>query len=113
MGTQLPLALQQGGCLLRRGLPGRWAHLPREVRRMRQHLSGASAKLAPHKSRSAWPAFFAFLVFVVGACGSTSSAPASQTTHFPLTITKADGSSVTIAKQPHRIVSLSPTATEM
>jgi iron complex transport system substrate-binding protein len=70
---------------------------------MRMHLSAASAKLA------------AATVFLV-ACGTTStiSPPAAgQTGHYPLTITESGGATVTIPKQPHRIVSLSPTATEM
>ena len=78
---------------------------------MRQHLSAASAKLAASNQSRIWPAI---LVLALAACaGSTSSPPAVQTTHFPLTITQADGTSVTIPKQPHRIVSLSATATEM
>lgn len=49
------------------------------------------------------------------ACGNTSSNSPSTSagTHFPITITETSGASVTITKQPHRIVSLSPTATEM
>lgn len=70
---------------------------------MRMHLSAASAKLA------------AALVLLV-ACGTTSTAtsPAgNQTAQYPVTIHESSGASVTIKKQPHRIVSLSPTATEM
>jgi iron complex transport system substrate-binding protein len=51
---------------------------------------------------------------VVVACGATSpSTPAAQSAHFPVTITEANGATVTLTKQPRRIVSLSPTATEM
>lgn len=48
------------------------------------------------------------------ACGATS--PSTSTTSgasYPVTIIESSGSTVTITKQPHRIVSLSPTATEM
>jgi iron complex transport system substrate-binding protein len=48
------------------------------------------------------------------ACGATSSPPpAAQSSHFPVTITEASGATLTLTQQPHRIVSLSPTATEM
>lgn len=56
----------------------------------------------------------AAITIAVAACGTTSSTPStSATAHFPVTITGTNGSSVTITRQPHRIVSLSPTATEM
>ena len=59
-------------------------------------------------------AVIATIGIAVAACGPTSSTPStSGTAHFPVTITGTDGTSVTITKQPHRIVSLSPTATEM
>lgn len=50
----------------------------------------------------------------LAACG-TSPAPSQQApaAQFPVTITETSGAAVTITKQPHRIVSLSPTATEM
>ena len=61
-----------------------------------------------------WRAVITVLTIVVVACGPTSSTPStSGTAHFPVTITGTNGASVTITKQPHRIVSLSPTATEM
>ncbi|HEV3101386.1 MAG TPA: ABC transporter substrate-binding protein [Candidatus Dormibacteraeota bacterium] len=65
-----------------------------------------------HRSRLA---FTAFISIALAACGATSSgSPASsQSAHFPVTIVEAGGASVTITKQPQRIVSLSPTATEM
>ena len=49
------------------------------------------------------------------ACSPTSSpAPSnSSAAHFPVTITGTNQASVTIARQPQRIVSLSATATEM
>jgi len=51
---------------------------------------------------------------VVSACGATTSSVSSTpSAHFPVTITESSGAKVTITKQPHRIVSLSPTATEM
>ena len=54
------------------------------------------------------------LTIAVAACGTTSSTPStSATAHFPVTVTGTNGTSVTITKQPRRIVSLSPTATEM
>ena len=59
-------------------------------------------------------ALTAAIALAVSACGVTSSTPStSGTAHFPVTITGTNGTSVTITKQPHRIVSLSPTATEM
>jgi iron complex transport system substrate-binding protein len=72
---------------------------------MRMHLSATSAKLVT-----------ALVVLVGVACGTTSTPDASASagaSHYPLTITEAGGGTVTIAKQPRRIVSLSPTATEM
>jgi iron complex transport system substrate-binding protein len=61
-----------------------------------------------------WRAVTAVLTIAVVACGPTSSTPStSGAAHFPVTITGTNGSSVTLTKQPHRIVSLSATATEM
>jgi len=53
-------------------------------------------------------------LITVGSCGPAST-PSSTSggAHFPVTITGTNGASVTINKQPHRIVSLSATATEM
>ena len=61
-----------------------------------------------------WPVA-ATIGIVLAACGATSATTPSTSTaaHFPVTITQANGASTTISKQPHRIVSLSPTATEM
>lgn len=61
-----------------------------------------------------WRAVIAAAIMVVTACGTTSSTPStSGTAHFPVTITGTNGAGVTITRQPHRIVSLSATATEM
>jgi iron complex transport system substrate-binding protein len=62
-----------------------------------------------------WLAATAAISMALTACGTTSPAtPSTSTTaHFPVTITGPSGTTVTIAKQPHHIVSLSPTATEM
>src|SRR5690348_2174262 len=77
---------------------------------MRTHHPRASAKL-PARSRLG----FVGLVLLVAACGGSQPAATSttQAAHFPLTITRADGATVTITHQPRRVVSLSPTATEM
>ncbi len=54
------------------------------------------------------------LSILVGSCGPASTpSSTSGSAHFPVTITGTNGASVTINKQPHRIVSLSATATEM
>jgi len=52
---------------------------------------------------------------VLSACGAASStAPStSSAAKFPVTLTGKNGTSVTITKQPHHIVSLSPSSTEM
>ena len=72
---------------------------------MRTHQLRASAKLAT----------LGTLVAVIAACGAVSSSPAStpQGARFPVTVTSSAGTTVTLNKQPQRIVSLSPTATEM
>ena len=76
---------------------------------MRTHQPRASAKLAIRFGIVA----FAF-VFLAASCGgsptSSSSPPASR---FPVSITEPGGATVTIAHQPHRVISLSPSATEM
>src|SRR5207245_2870609 len=76
---------------------------------MQQHQPEASAKLAGPIG------MFAFAVcFALTSCGGAQSAtPSAQTAHFPVTIALPDGRTVNITKQPHRIVSLSSTATEM
>src|SRR6184192_3319193 len=77
---------------------------------MRTHHPRASAKL-PARFRLGLVA----LVLLAAACGGSQPAATSttQAAHFPLTITRPDGVAVTITHQPHRIVSLSPTATEI
>ena len=73
---------------------------------MRTHQHVASAKLAAT----------AIAVGLIVACGANpSSGPATtpQSARFPVTITSPGGTTVTLDHQPHRIVSLSPTATEM
>src|SRR2546430_7275202 len=72
---------------------------------MRTHQHLASAKLAAT----------AVFVGLIVACGGTA-APAvttPQSARFPVTITSPGGTTVTLDHQPRRIVSLSPTATEM
>jgi len=69
---------------------------------MRTHLIATSAKLVAATVAAA-------------ACGvaTPTTAPNAQSAAFPVTISEVGGATVTIAKQPHRIVSLSPTSTEM
>ena len=56
----------------------------------------------------------AAIVIAASSCGAASSSTSSSTSAaFPVTITDTSGATVTITKQPHQIVSLSPTATEM
>ena len=56
----------------------------------------------------------AAIVIAVSSCGAApSSTPSSTSGAFPVTIIETSGATVTITKQPHPIVSLSPTATEM
>jgi len=76
---------------------------------MQKHQPQASAKLAGPIG------VFAFAVlFALTSCGDAqSSPPAQQAAHFPVTIAEPSGGTVTIKQQPHRIVSLSSTATEM
>src|SRR6266542_4733728 len=73
---------------------------------MRTHQHLASAKLAAT----------AIFVALIVACGGTASPAAvntPQSARFPVTITSPGGTTVTLDHQPRRIVSLSPTATEM
>ena len=96
----------QWGRLLRRGFPCEVGPLPPEDRCMRTHQPGASAKLAIRFGAVAF-------VFLVASCGGTPSSTSTPASHFPLSITEPGGTIVTIVRQPHRIVSLSPSATEM
>jgi iron complex transport system substrate-binding protein len=75
---------------------------------MRKHQSAASAKLAARIVR-----LCALLLVVAPACAPSASPPAAVGASFPVVIHEAGGSSVTLNHQPQRIVSLSPTATEM
>src|SRR5881409_3903051 len=77
---------------------------------MRSHHPRASAKLA---ARFRLGLLLALGLVVVSCGGSQPGAEATPAAQFPLTITRPDGVAVTITHQPHRIVSLSPTATEM
>jgi len=75
---------------------------------MHKHLSAAGARPAAQIIMLA-------LALVIAACqtsstGQTSSPPS---TRYPLTIQESNGSTVTIERRPARIVSLSPSATEM
>ena len=54
------------------------------------------------------------LIALLAACGGAASPSATpQTARFPVTVTSSGGTTVKLTKQPQRIVSLSPTATEM
>jgi iron complex transport system substrate-binding protein len=76
---------------------------------MRKHLNATSAKLVANITRLCVVALLAG-----AACQSaTVSSPPASGTGFPVAIHKSDGSTVTLAREPRRIVSLSPTATEM
>ncbi len=77
---------------------------------MHRHQQAASAKLATPVQ--AFVAMFGALVLV--ACGGSpvaTSSPLGAT--FPVTLTAPDGAAVTLDKRPVRVISLSPTATEM
>jgi iron complex transport system substrate-binding protein len=76
---------------------------------MRAHLSAASAKLAARIV-----GFAAVGLLATSACGAApAAAPPVENSSFPVVLHQADGTSVTLVHQPQRIVSLSPTATEM
>ena len=76
---------------------------------MQTHRPNASAKLAGPIG-----VFALAIWFGLTSCGGAQPSPSSaQSVHFPLTIAQPGGRTVTIARQPHRIVSLSSTATEM
>ena len=89
---------------------------------MRKHLCATSAKLVAQTDR-AWRRRRSHFVQLIGAAGvallaacgtgATTIAPAASTTGFPLTIKGGNGVTITLAKRPSHIVSLSPTATEM
>lgn len=76
---------------------------------MRTHLSATSAKLVANITRLCVIALLAAI-----ACQSTAvSSRSNSGAGFPVAIHKGDGATVTLARQPQRIVSLSATATEM
>jgi iron complex transport system substrate-binding protein len=85
--------------------------MPREERRMLKHLSAAGAK----------PAIRVLVVLVAVLVGACDTGPpdqgqpqgSNQAAGFPVTITESNGTTITLKSQPQRIVSLSPTATEM
>lgn len=71
-----------------------------------------------HQQTGARPVAPTIMVVLVAtaalvACGGSPTPSQSQGQRFPVTINEAGGAAVTISHQPHRIVSLSPTATEM
>ena len=66
-----------------------------------------------HSRAGAKLAVIVATVFVVSCGGPSPSGSASPASHFPVTVTASDGTSVTITREPRHIVSLSPTATEM
>src|ERR1700687_1268238 len=86
---------------------------------MPAQLNATSAKLVARFGRAfrratRWRVWLAAGAIAVAACGAASpTTSTTQTAQFPATINEAGGTSVTIPKQPHHIVSLSPTATEM
>jgi iron complex transport system substrate-binding protein len=76
---------------------------------MQKHQPKASAQLAGPLGVVALVVCFAF----TSCGGAQSSTPTPQAARFPVSIAQPGGGTVTIAKQPRRIVSLSSTATEM
>jgi iron complex transport system substrate-binding protein len=76
---------------------------------MRKHLGATSARLV---AKIVATCTLALLVGPACQSGQTSS-PAPQGASFPVVIHQSDGSNLTLDRQPRRIVSLSPTATEM
>lgn len=90
---------------------------------MREHLSATSATLvartdsSPRKRRGRGMACIlaAAGAALLAACGSagTGPGPAPAAAGFPVTVKGGDGATITLAKRPGHIVSLSPTATEM
>jgi cobalamin transport system substrate-binding protein len=81
--------------------------MPPEERAMRKHQSATSAKLVARIVR-----LCAAVLVLAPACGQSSS-PAAAGPSFPIVIHESSGASITLDHQPKRIVSLSPTATEM
>jgi iron complex transport system substrate-binding protein len=77
---------------------------------MREHLSAASAKLA---ARVGVTCAVALLAGIACQAAAPAASPSPGASAFPLVIHESGGASVALDHQPHRIVSLSPTATEM
>src|SRR5437868_4903419 len=76
---------------------------------MRRHEHKAGAKPA-----ALVPGVAVVVLFFLTSCGaSPATSSASPGTRFPVSIAQPGGTTVTIAQRPRRIVSLSPTATEM
>jgi iron complex transport system substrate-binding protein len=76
---------------------------------MRMHQQPAGAKPAARIG-----ALAAIVIFAAAACGGSQPATTTaQGARFPITFHEPDGTAVTITHQPHRIISLSPSATEM
>jgi iron complex transport system substrate-binding protein len=76
---------------------------------MRTHLKAPSAKLVAQTIPS-----LAILMLATVACQPAAvGSPPPASAGFPLVIKSGDGSSLTITHEPGRIVSLSPSATEM
>jgi iron complex transport system substrate-binding protein len=75
---------------------------------MREHLSAASAKLVARITRAC-----ALALLAGCACQSTPAASPSPGGGYPVVIHESGGATLTLSRQPRRIVSLSPTATEM
>src|SRR5919108_2301962 len=69
---------------------------------MRAHQPRASAKLAVLS-----------VLFVLTSCGGQAGKAPESGPQYPVSIAQPGGTTVTINHQPTRIVSLSPTATEM
>ncbi len=87
---------------------------------MRRHHGATSAKLVAEASRyqpgrRILLQLLALATALVAACGSPSNGPTSPAgaSGFPMTTKGGNGASVTLARRPTHIVSLSPTATEM
>ncbi|HEY4026630.1 MAG TPA: ABC transporter substrate-binding protein [Candidatus Dormibacteraeota bacterium] len=75
---------------------------------MRKHLSATSATLVARITRVC-----ALAILVGAACQSTPASSPSPGGGYPVVVHASNGSTLTFSRQPHRIVSLSPTATEM
>jgi iron complex transport system substrate-binding protein len=110
MGRSLHLAPNKGMPLAARD-PRQSGQEPREERRMPKHLSAAGAR----------PAARILVVLVAVLVAACDTGPpdqgqpqaSGQAAGFPVTLIESNGTTITLHSQPQRIVSLSPTATEM